>query len=333
MPYRKFAVLTLAIISVIAAAFVVMSAYAEVSNKGPENESLPLRRNSDGRFVVQSQAREMGALPATQKHSYTVDGLGSGIVEFARSLPMHRGAFPPSTRPGQMASGNVTVTSDLAKATVNASIPNYKVGTIASLRTGWNVPIEDGKGVVTTILVSRVSASTADQAKAIVEESLKRGWKAGQPKLVRAIYNVPLLDSNRATITFVNVNGRSGDIIRGPSTILSVTSEQAKIIVSNAAKQFKVGDVKDRGSVWTVSIKYNDKVLMAVILGKLNTPTSDDALKVVQDSLSKGWTLGEPTLVRYIYNVPITAAGNTIGSVAVDGRSGEIITGPLGLRR
>jgi hypothetical protein len=33
------------------------------------------------------------------------------------------------------------------------------------------------KGVVTSIQVAKVSASTADQAKSIVENSLKSGWK------------------------------------------------------------------------------------------------------------------------------------------------------------
>jgi len=225
-------------------------------------------------------------------------------------------------------SGNITIDSAQAKALVEAAIPSFRVGTITSSRTGWLVPIEDGKGVVTSIEVSKVSASTAEQAKVIVEESLKKGWKAGEPKLMRTTYNVPLLDSKDATIGYVSVDGRSGEIMRKPSTILTVTSEQAKTIVSNAIKEFRVGEAKDRGSVWMVSIKYKDEVVMTVLLGKLNTPTSEDAVKAAQASLEKGWSAGEPRQLQFIYNVPIIDANNnSVGTIRVNGRTGGITAG------
>jgi len=225
-------------------------------------------------------------------------------------------------------SGNVTIDSAQAKALVEAAILSFRVGTITSSRTGWLVPIEDGKGVVTSIEVSKVSASSAEQAKVIVEESLKKGWKAGEPRLMRTIYNVPLLDSKDVTIGYVSVDGRSGEIMRKPSTILMVTIEQAKTIVSDAIKEFNVGEAKDGGSVWMVSIKYKDKVVMTVLLGKLNTPTSEDAVKAVQASLGKGWSAGEPKQLQHIYNIPILDANNnTIGTIRVDGRTGSIAAG------
>jgi len=225
-------------------------------------------------------------------------------------------------------SGNVTIDSAQAKALVEAAIPSFRVGTITSSRTGWLVPIEDGKGVVTSIEVSKVSASTAEEAKVIVEESLKKGWKAGEPKLMRTIYNVPLLDSKGATIGNVSVDGRSSEVMRRPSTILTVTSVQAKTIVSDAIKEFKVGEARDGGSVWMVSIKYKDQVVMTVILGKLNTPTSEDAVKAVQSSLGKGWSAGAPKQLQFDYNVPIIDTNNnTIGTIRVDGRTGTITAG------
>jgi len=245
---------------------------------------------------------------------------------WGKALPMNRG-FPP-TQWSQSGSGNVTIDAKQAKAVVEAAIPSFKVGTATSLKTSWVVPIEDAKGVVTSIQVTQVSASTAEQAKSIVQESLKKGWTAGEPKLMRTIYNVPLLDSNNAVIGYVRVDGKSGEIIRQPSTTLTVTSQQAKTIVSDAIKEFKVGEAKDRASVWTVGIKYKDKEVMTVLLGKLNTPTSGDAVKAVQDSLGKGWSAGEPKQLRLIYNVPISDAnGNAIGNIRVDGKTGEIIAG------
>jgi len=239
----------------------------------------------------------------------------------------HFGMSWPKPR-NQSWSGNVTIDSAKAKALVEASISSFRVGTITSSRTGWLVPIEDGKGVVTSIEVGKVSASTAEQAKAIVEESLKRGWKAGEPKLMRTIYNVPLLDSKDAAIGFVSVDGRSGEVMRRPSTILTVTSQQAKTIVNDAIKEFRVGEAKDGGSVWIVSIKYKDKVVMTVLLAKLNTPTSEDAVKAVQASLGKGWSAGEPKQLQLIYNVPIIDANNnTVGTINVDGRTGTITAG------
>ena len=231
-------------------------------------------------------------------------------------------------------SGNVTIDSAQAKAVVQASIPSFKVGTPTLLRTSWQVPIEDGKGVVTSIEVSQASASTAEQAKSIVEESLKKGWKAGEPRLMRTTYNVPILDSNNATMGYVMVDGRSGEIIRRPSTTVTVTSEQAKAIVSDAVKAFEVGEVKDGGNAWMVSIKYKDKVVMTVLLGKLNTPTSGDAVKAVKDSMGKGWRAGEPKQLGFTYNVPIIDANsNAIGNIRVDGRTGNITAGFSPLRR
>jgi len=240
-------------------------------------------------------------------------------THFDRSWPKFR---------NQSLSGNVTINSAQAKALVEAAIPSFRVGTITSSRTSWLVPIEDGKGVVTSIEVSKVSASTAEQAKVIVEESLKKGWKAGEPRLMRTIYSVPLLDSKDVTIGYVSVDGRSGEVMRKPSTILTVTSEQAKTIVNDAIKEFKVGEAKDGGSVWMVSIKYKDKVVMTVLLAKLNTPTSEDAVKAVQASLGKGWSAGEPKQLQLIYNVPIIDTNNnTVGAIKVDGRTGSITAG------
>lgn len=109
---------------------------------------------------------------------------------------------------------------------------------------------------------------------------------------------------------------------------VTVTSDQAKTIVSDAAKAFTVGGVNDSGNVWMVSIKYNDKVVMTVLLAKLNTPTSGVALKAVQDSIGNGWTAGAPKQFGFTYNVPIIDSnGNPVGDVRVDGRTGGIITG------
>jgi hypothetical protein len=73
---------------------------------------------------------------------------------------------------------------------------------------------------------------------------------------------------------------------------------------------------------------------MTVLLGKLNTPTSEDAVKAVQDSIGKGWKAGEPKQLQSLYNVSIIdALGNTVGNIRVDGKSGDIITRALVLRR
>jgi len=132
-----------------------------------------------------------------------------------------------------------------------------------------------------------------------------------------------------------------GDWSRPPRTgnwsgnvTVTVTTEQAKSTVSNALKEFTVGNVTDRGSVWVVSIKYNDKAVTDVPLGKLNTPASQDAVKAVQESMGKGWTTGEVKQHGFIYNVPIIDAnGNTISNVRVDGRTGNIAAGFPMLRR
>ena len=124
-----------------------------------------------------------------------------------------------------------------------------------------------------------------------------------------------------------------GNVKRQP-TALTVTNDQAKTKVNDAIKEFKVGDAKDTGNAWMVSIKYKDKAVMTVLLGKLNTPTSEDAVKAVQDSIGKGWKAGEPKQLQSLYNVPIIdALGNTVGNIRVDGKSGDIITRALVLRR
>jgi nitrogen regulatory protein PII len=243
--------------------------------------------------------------------------------------------FEPWPMPNS--SGNVTIDSEQAKATVEASISSFTIGTPILHGTSWDVPIEDAKGVVASIEVATISASTAEQAKSVVGESLGKGWKAGEPTLMRTIYNVPLIDSNEATVAYVMVDGSSGEIMTRPSTpptvttesiTLTVTSEQAKSIVSDAVKALQVGEANDSGTVWVVSIKYKDMVVMTVLLGKVNTPTSGDAVKAVQDSMSKGWSAGEPKQLGFSYNVPIIDAnGNAIGNIRVDGSTGEITPG------
>ena len=112
--------------------------------------------------------------------------------------------------------------------------------------------------------------------------------------------------------------------LRGQATVITVTSDQAKTKVNDAIKEFKIGDARDAGNVWAVSVKYKDKVVMTVLLGKVNTPTSDDAVKAVQDSIGKGWKAGEPKLLQSTYNVPlIDGRGNAVGNIRVDGRSGN----------
>jgi hypothetical protein len=119
----------------------------------------------------------------------------------------------------------------------------------------------------------------------------------------------------------------SGNVKRQP-TALTVTNDQAKTKVNDAIKEFKVGDAKDTGNAWMVSIKYKDKAVMTVLLGKLNTPTSEDAVKAVQDSLKKGWSAGEPKQLQFTYNIPIMDSNNnTIGNIRVDARTGNIGTG------
>ncbi len=117
-------------------------------------------------------------------------------------------------------------------------------------------------------------------------------------------------------------------------TALKVTTEQAKTTASDAVKALKVGEPKDTGNGWMVSIKYNDKIVMNVLLGKLNTATSSDAVKAVQDSIGKGWNVGEPKQLGFNYNVPIIDGnGNVIGRIMVDGRTGTITTGFRLMRR
>jgi len=242
------------------------------------------------------------------------------------NAPLNRG-FPQPNQLRQHSPGNVTIDATQAKTLVSTSISSLKVGTVSSFGAGWIVPLEDAKGVVTSIQVTKISAPTADQAKSIVENSLKSGWKTGDPKLMGTTYSVPLLDSSNVEIGSVRVDGKTGEIMRRPSTIVTVTSDQAKSKVNDAIKDFKVGDVKDRGSTWMVDINYKDKAVMTLVLGKLNTPTSDAALKAVQGSVTS-WKAGDPKQLQSNYNVPIIDAnGNTVGNIRVDGRTGDITTG------
>jgi len=264
---------------------------------------------------------------ATPDKTTTLDGMRAG-----GPFSMLRGFVASHFRHGffdnQGLSGNVTITVEQAKTLVETSITSFKTGTPISFVKGWNVPVEDGKGVVISIPVGKISASNADQAKSIVDASLANGWKTGDPKLVRTIFSVPLIDSSGTVISNVNVNGVSGEIIRPQSKTLTVTSEQAKTIVSNAIKDLKIGDVKARGSIMAVGITYNDKVIMNIVLGKVNTPTSEAAIKTVQDSMANGWSAGEPKQLRFIYFVPINDAnGNIIGNIGVDARTGTIAVG------
>ncbi len=243
-------------------------------------------------------------------------------------LHMH-GNFSAGTQWNQSLSGNVTINSAQAKTVVSADIQNFTVDTPVPLRAGWIVPIEDGKGVVTSIRVSnQTGASTADQAKSIVEGSLGKGWQAGTPRLMRVIYSVPLLNSNNTVVGHVRVDGRNGKIITRPSITLTITSDQAKTIVSDALNSFMVGGAKDRGSMWVVNVTYNGTAVMNVPLGKINTPTSADAVKAVQNSMTQGWNTGEPKQLGYIYNVPLMDAnGNVIGYATVNGSTGHITAG------
>ncbi len=333
---RKITIAAVAIVAVIGVMLIAPMSFAAMSSKESVMANASGPNSYEKSLSALSKAAEKYIVPGGEAVQGLSVGRGNlGMAAVARAPPMQRGGpfvgEQMRGRPGNFA--NVTIDAAKAKAVVEASIPNYKVGTITSAGTSWIVPIEDGKGVVASIALSKVSASTTDQAKTTIEDSLKKGWKAGEPRLTRVIYNVPLLDSSGVTITYARVDGRNGEIIRGPTTIPAITSEQAKAIVSDAVKQFTVGDVRDRGSVWMVSIKYKDKVLMTIPLGKLNTPTSEDAIKVVQDSLAKGWNVGSPTLARLIYSVPITFGNNTIGIIHVNGGTGDIITGPPALRR
>ncbi|MEM2530577.1 MAG: hypothetical protein QXL32_05605, partial [Candidatus Bathyarchaeia archaeon] len=110
----------------------------------------------------------------------------------------------------------------------------------------------------------------------------------------------------------------------------TVTGEQAKAIANDSIKEFKVGEAKERGGSWVVRIEYRGKAVMAVVLGKLNTPTAEAAIKAVQDSMARGWSAGDPKQLRSAYSVPILDAnGNRIGNIRIDGRTGEVMGIPL----
>ena len=333
---RKITIAAVAIAAVIGGLLIAPMSLAAMSSKESTMANASGPNIYEKSLSALGKAAEKYIVPGGEAVQGLSVGRGNlGMAVAARAPPMQRGGpfvgEQMRGRPGNF--GNVTIDAAKAKVVVDASIPNYKVGTITSARTSWIVPIEDGKGVVTSITLSKVSASTADQAKSMIQDSLTKGWKTGEPRLTRVIYNVPLIDSSGVTITYARVDGRTGEILRGPTTIPNITSDQAKTIVSDAVKQLTVGDVGDRASVWMVNIKYKDKVVMGIPLGKLNTPTSADATKVVQDSLAKGWTVGSPTLARLTYSVPIMVGNNTIGIIHVNGGTGDIVTGSPILRR
>ncbi len=278
--------------------------------------------------MMYSQARERyNNNPSGQVTSSLMNGWNQ-MLTFGRNFFSHGNSR--FSYGGQGMSGNVTITSAQAKSTVEADIPNLKAGTPTSFGLSWIVPIEDGKGTVTMIRVSHVTANTTDQAKTVVTNSLAKGWTAGTPMLVRTVYYVPLIDSSNKTISYIRVDGRSGTIMLTSSTpTLAVTSAQVKTTVSDAIKNFTVGDVKERVGAWTVSIKDGNKTVMTVILGKINTPKSEDAINAVKSSLANGWTAGEPKQQRSVYSVPIIDSnGNTIGNIRVDGRTGDILGFP-----
>ncbi len=129
--------------------------------------------------------------------------------------------------------------------------------------------------------------------------------------------------------------GPTNQMQRGKApTTLTVTSEQAKTTASNAVNALKVGEAKDTGNAWIVSVKYNDKVVMNVLVGKINAATSADAVKAVQDSMGRGWKVGDPKQLGSNYNVPIIDAnGNAISNIRVDGRTGNITTKFAPMRR
>jgi len=315
--HRKILLLSVAIAviagSILAVSFTFTAAAASIGG-------------SAGSPHMYSQSRERYANPSGQATMPLMNGWNQ-MLTFGKNLFTH-GNYRFSHW-GQGMSENVTITSAQAKSAVEADIPNLKVGTPTSFRLSWIVPIEDGKGIVTMIRVSHVTANTTDQAKTAVTESLTKGWTAGTPNLVRTVYYVPLIDSSNKTISYVRVDGRSGNIILTSSPTLAVTSAQVKTTVSNAIKNFTVGDVKERVGAWTVSIKDGNKTVMTVILGKINTPKSEDAVNAVKSSLEKGWTAGEPKQQRSVYNVPIIDSnGDTIGNVRVDGRTGDILGFP-----
>jgi len=57
-------------------------------------------------------------------------------------------------------------------------------------------------------------------------------------------------------------------------------------------------------------------------------------VKAVQNSLGKGWNVGEPKQLQFIYNVPIIDTNNnTVGFIKVDGRTGDIVGGVKPSRR
>jgi hypothetical protein len=120
----------------------------------------------------------------------------------------------------------------------------------------------------------------------------------------------------------------------GDSLNLTVTSAQATQAVTGALSSFTVGNVTDRGSVWMVGVTYQNETVANVLLGKVNTPTSAAAASAVQGSLSAGWTVGQPTQLRFGYIVPIIDQnGNIVMTVSVDGTTGSIVAGQPGMCR
>jgi hypothetical protein len=277
---------------------------------------MPLQSQPNMQYNNNNQPLMVPNAPSTNGWNQGPSG-GNGMFTHRNYvLPQH----------GQGMYGHVSINSTQAKAAVEADIPNLKTGTPTSFRTSWVVPVEDQNGVVTSIQVPTINANTSDQAKSIVDQSLANGWSAGEPQLIGATYLVPLLDSSNTTVSYARVDGRRGAIITSPSTTFTVTSDQAKTIVSNAISNFTVGTAMDIGRAWIVSIQYNNNTVMTVILGKINTPTSDDVVTAVKNSLETGWSAGDPTQTRLNYNVAIIDSnGNTIGNIIVNGRTGDIL--------
>jgi hypothetical protein len=280
-----------------------------------------------GSSAMYSQQRERYSNNPSGQVPISPMNIWSQMLTLGRNFLTHGNYMFPHR--GQNMSGNVIINSTQAKSVVEADIPNLKGGTPTSFQLNWIIPIEDEQGIVTMLRVGNINANTSDQAQNIVTTSLAKGWTTGAPKLVKTVYYVPLLDSNGKPMSYMRVDGQSGNIILTSSPTPAVTSAQAKTTVSNAIKNFTIGDVKERVGAWTVTIHYSNKTVMTIILGKINTPTSEDAVNTVKSSLENGWTPGEPKQQRSIFTVPILDTNsNIIGSIRVNGRTGDIVGFP-----
>ena len=253
---------------------------------------------------------------------------GALFSRFFNNWPFgHMWSNPPANPP-RGESSSLTIDASKAKTMVDNAIPSLKIGAVTASRGGWVVPLENDKGVVVSIVVTNISASSADKAGQLVQDSRAKGWRTGNPSLLRTVFSVPILDSDNSKIGVVNVDGVNGVIVTRPSTILSITSDRAKTMVNDIIKGFQVGDTRDRGTFWVVEVKYEGKLIIGVTLGKINTPTSGDSVNAVKASLGRGWVAGNPVRVGYTYNISILDAnGNIVGGVRIDGRTGGVIYG------